>query len=210
MMPSGSTGGSPTDRIHLRILSEVRHLVEESDGLDRAIRNAVAATPTPHLDIPITWISNAADLSRIWIAVAVALASVGGHRGRRAAVRGMAAVGATSVVANLAAKRAVPRRRPFRSDEGARSEARMPSSSSFPSGHTASAFAFATAITADVPELTALLYGMATLIGVSRVLTGVHYPSDVIGGGVLGLSTGTAIREVSLRAFPPNGRLHLR
>ena len=189
------------DRIGVRILSEVRHLVKETDTLDRAISNAVAATPTPHLDIPLTWISNTADLSRIWILVALALASVGGHRGRRAAVRGMAAVTATSVAANLAAKRAVPRRRPIRSDDGARSEARMPSSSSFPSGHTASAFAFATAVTADVPELTPLVYGMATLIGVSRVETGVHYPSDVIGGGLLGLIAGTAMREVSLRAF---------
>ena len=65
-----------------------------------------------------------------------------------------------------------------------------------------SAFAFATAVTADVPELSLAMYGMASVVGFSRVLTGVHFPSDVIGGGVLGLVIGTAVREASFRALP--------
>ena len=64
----------------------------------------------------------------------------------------------------------------------------MPTSGSFPSGHTASAFAFATAVTADLPQLALPLFGLATVVGYSRVHNGVHYPGDVMAGAVLGLS----------------------
>ena len=78
----------------------------------------------------------------------------------------------------------------------------MPTSSSFPSGHTASAFSFATAMTSDTPWLALPLFGVASLVGYSRVHAGVHYPSDVIAGCVLGLSVGTLVREVTLRVGP--------
>ena len=67
----------------------------------------------------------------------------------------------------------------------------MPTSSSFPSGHTASAFAFATAVTADVPILAVPLFGLATAVGYSRVHTGVHYPADVMAGAILGVAVGS-------------------
>ena len=76
----------------------------------------------------------------------------------------------------------------------------MPTSGSFPSGHTASAFAFATAVTADLPQLALPLFGLATVVGYSRVHNGVHYPGDVMAGAVLGLTTGTVIREATLRS----------
>ena len=78
----------------------------------------------------------------------------------------------------------------------------MPMSSSFPSGHTASAFAFATAVTAEFPLLAVPLFGLATLVGYSRVHTGVHYPTDVIAGATLGFAVGTVVREATLRVGP--------
>ena len=72
-----------------------RDLVHEADALDRSIHDAVASTPTPTLDVPMTWISNAATYSRLWVVIAAVLAVAGGHRGRRAAVRGSTAIGAT-------------------------------------------------------------------------------------------------------------------
>jgi membrane-associated phospholipid phosphatase len=75
----------------------------------------------------------------------------------------------------------------------------MPTSVSFPSGHTASAFAFATAVTTDLPQLALPLFGLATVVGYSRVHNGVHYPGDVVAGAVLGLGIGTVIREATLR-----------
>jgi len=176
-----------------------RRLFEEADALDGAIYNAVASTPSPTLDVPMTWISNAANDSRLWVVVAGVLAVAGGHRNRRTAIRGLTAIGATSITANLVAKHIFPRRRPKRLTITAGRKARMPTSSSFPSGHTASAFAFATAVTADLPRLSLPLYALATAVGYSRVHTGVHYPSDVMGGAVLGLTVGTAVRGATQR-----------
>jgi len=64
----------------------------------------------------------------------------------------------------------------------------MPRSSSFPSGHAASAFAFATAAGSAQPGLSAPLRAVATLVGYSRVHTGVHYPADVLAGAFIGVS----------------------
>lgn len=57
---------------------------------------------------------------------------------------------------------------------------------SFPSGHTMHAVAFSMIATARHPELICLLLPFSTLIGVSRIVLGLHYPSDVIAGGVIG------------------------
>lgn len=64
----------------------------------------------------------------------------------------------------------------------------MPRSSSFPSGHSASAFAFATGAAKAQPMLSVSLLVLAALVGYSRVHTGVHYPADVLAGAFIGIS----------------------
>ena len=59
---------------------------------------------------------------------------------------------------------------------------------SFPSGHSAAAFVFATLIMHFYPAYTEFAYGCAAIIGISRILLGVHYPSDIAAGAVLGIS----------------------
>ncbi len=59
---------------------------------------------------------------------------------------------------------------------------------SFPSGHTAAAFLFACIVAHFYPALSALCFIWATLIGASRVLLGVHYPTDTVAGAALGSS----------------------
>ena len=73
----------------------VRRLAAEADALDHAVYDAVASTPTPTLDVPARWLSQAANYSVLSILIAGVLATVGGHGGRRAAVRGLTAIGAT-------------------------------------------------------------------------------------------------------------------
>ncbi|HEY6653368.1 MAG TPA: phosphatase PAP2 family protein [Solirubrobacterales bacterium] len=168
-----------------RAASEVRRL-------DLALYRAVADTRTPVLDAPLARLSQAANYSRISIGLALVLALVGGRSGTRAAVRGMASVGVTSAVVNLAFKPLLRRQRPDRKGlfMGAGPRVRMPTSRSFPSGHTAAAFAFATGAGRELAWTGPPLYALAALIGYSRVHTGVHYPLDVIAGALAGVAIG--------------------
>ena len=59
---------------------------------------------------------------------------------------------------------------------------------SFPSGHTSAAFMMATLFSYYFPPLTIYLYCWATLIGISRVVLGVHFPTDILVGVLLGIS----------------------
>jgi len=167
----------------------------ELGAVDRAVYSAVAATPTPSLDEPLRRLSNAANNSRLWLAIATGLRVTGGQAGRRAAVRGVVAIGATSALVNLAVKSAWSRQRPDRA--GARvpvwRNVRMPASTSFPSGHAASGFAFAAAIGRDQPWLGLALRFLAAGVAYSRVHTGVHYPSDAVVGALIGEGTGQAV-----------------
>jgi membrane-associated phospholipid phosphatase len=162
----------------------------EAKALDEAVYAAVAAGETPKLDGAMRRLSSAADHGKLWFATAGALALLGGSDGRRAARRGLVALGIASGFANLVAKPLGGRRRPARpeSEELARRHVQMPRSSSFPSGHTASAFAFATAAGGALPALSAPLRALAMLVGYSRVHTGVHFPGDVLAGAFIGVS----------------------
>jgi membrane-associated phospholipid phosphatase len=181
----------------------------EARRLDLALYRAVAGTRTPALDGALARLSSAADYSRISIAIALGLALAGGSGGRRAAVRGMASVGVTAAVVNLAFKPLTRRRRPDRGNvllTPARRRVRMPASRSFPSGHTAAAFAFATGAGRELPWAGPPLYALAALVGYSRVHTGVHYPLDVVVGALCGIAlgklTGAWIDRVTLPEEP--------
>jgi membrane-associated phospholipid phosphatase len=169
--------------------------LRELSAVDRAIYFAVAATPTPSLDEPLRRLSNAANNSRLWLAIATGLRVTGGQAGRRAAVRGTVAIGVTSALVNLAVKYAWSRQRPDRAGAGApvRRNVPMPASSSFPSGHAAAGFAFAAAIGRDQPWLGMALRFLATTVAYSRVHTGVHYPGDAVAGALIGEGTGQAV-----------------
>ena len=160
--------------------------------LDRAVYGVIADTPTPNLDVPLRELSSLANHSKIWLAIAGGLALFGGETGRQAALAGVVSIGAASLITNAAVKPLARRRRPDRKGEDVPDarEVPMPTSTSFPSGHSASAFAFASAVGKEIPVTGGPLRGLAGAVAYSRVHTGVHYPTDVIVGSIIGASIG--------------------
>jgi undecaprenyl-diphosphatase len=134
--------------------------------------------------------SRAANHSALWLGCAALVAACGGERGRAAALNGLASIALASPVVNLVLKPLGHRRRPDRNALAVplTRQVTMPRSTSWPSGHAASAFAFATGVGAAWPAVGVPLSVVASLVGYSRVHTGVHYPSDAIAGTVSGVS----------------------
>lgn len=179
--------------------------LEELADIDRAIYRVIADTPTPTLDEPLRRLSGLANNSGLWLAIAAGLFLAGGERGRRAAMTGVAAIGVNSALVNLPMKLASGRTRPDREGAGVPSQrwVTMPTSTSFPSGHSASAFAFAAAVGGELPALAVPLHALAAAVAYSRVHTGVHYPGDVVVGSMVGAMigevTGRTARSVRRR-----------
>ena len=186
---------------------KVAEALRELGAVDQAIYSAVASTPTPSLDEPLRRLSNAANNSRLWLAIAALLAVAGGRTGRRAAARGTMAIGVTSALVNLGVKPLWSRQRPDRAGAGVpeQRDVRMPDSTSFPSGHAASGFAFASAIGREQPWLGLALRFLAGAVAYSRVHTGVHYPGDAAVGALIGAGTGQAVADLMDR-LPPAGK----
>jgi undecaprenyl-diphosphatase len=72
----------------------------------------------------------------------------------------------------------------------------MPTTSSFPSGHSAAAFAFATGVGHTLPHAAVPLRALAAVVAYSRVHTGVHYPGDVVVGALIGAALAQATARV--------------
>lgn len=182
------------------VRSRLAHALHVLASADKAAYRAIAATPTPTaIDEPLRRLSNLANESKLWLGIAGVLFVFGGRAGRRAAITGAVAIGVNSVVVNLPVKYAARRKRPDRSGVGVPAErwVDMPTSTSFPSGHSASAFAFATAVADTLPVLGVPLRGVAATVAYSRVHTGVHYPGDVIVGSLIGAWLGKTTAVVS-------------
>lgn len=179
-------------------------VLEYVGDLDASVFRAVAEWQAPLLDRTMPELSEIASKSRLWMGIAALFAIFGGKKGRRTAVEGMIAIGINSFVANILFKNVARRKRPT---DPVPEERRLvqPESSSFPSGHTASAAAFSGIVDRAYPKLWLPINGLAATVGFSRVYTGVHYPGDVLAGWLLGKSVALVVSYVSNRlGFSPN------
>jgi diacylglycerol kinase family enzyme/membrane-associated phospholipid phosphatase len=165
---------------------------------DGKIVDRVAAKESVFLDRAMSPLSRAANHGVLWLAVAVGLGAARSKWSRRAALRGLASLAIASTTANVLAKQLAGRSRPAGPIPATRCQPSRPRTTSFPSGHAASAAAFATGVALEIPALAVPVGGLAAVVGASRVITGLHYPSDVAAG----FAIGTAAGLLTLRWWP--------
>jgi undecaprenyl-diphosphatase len=132
-----------------------------------------------------------------WYALMLAIALGGGHEGRIAALH-MGLTGAAAALLYRLLKRWTRRPRPFRAHREIVAHIAPLDEFSFPSGHTLHAVCFTIVALAYFPLLAPLLVPFALLVAVSRIVLGLHYPSDVLAATLIGcVLSGVSLRAVS-------------
>jgi len=146
----------------------------------------VGRLPTTRVDRWLRRLSTFADHGKLWLLIAGVLGLQHGSL-RRGAVRGAGSLALSSALVNVVLKRLFGRVRPDLANvQTDRALRRAPHTLSFPSGHSASAAAFATGVALESPLAGALIAPVALGVGYSRVHVGVHYPGDVVAGMAVG------------------------
>lgn len=174
------------------IVGRTPHRLER---LDRRLVQSVSGLPGGSHDDFFRRLSAAANNGKLWLGAAAVMALVPG-RTRRAALHGVLAQGVASAVTNLVFKALLPRARPLPEHLPVfRFVHPQPTSSSMPSGHSASAAAFALGVGLVQPALGAALAPVAAGVAYSRVHTGAHWPSDVFFGSAIGAGAALVTRR---------------
>jgi diacylglycerol kinase family enzyme/membrane-associated phospholipid phosphatase len=167
-------------------------------GWDEQVFRSVASRHWPGAGPVLPRLSRTANHGLLWFGAAAGIAVAGkGARSRRAAVRGVASLALASAAVNTLGKRMVRRHRPVLDAVPLiRQLKRQPFTTSFPSGHAASAAAFATGVAMESKGWGAVVAPLAAAVAVSRIYTGAHYPGDVLAGAALGVGAAFAVRGV--------------
>ena len=182
-------------RVRRRLRPPGRPPFHAVESMDRALVRRIAALPRGPWDGGLVWLTRAATKSKLWMVVAAVLATRKGPP-RRAAAHGLLAVSVASAVVNIVFKTILPRARPEPHHLPVhRFLHPQPTSSSLPSGHSASAAAFATGVGIVSPPLGAALAPVAAAVAYSRVHTGAHWPSDVVLGSTMGVGAAVVTRS---------------
>jgi undecaprenyl-diphosphatase len=165
--------------------------------VDVRIFEALAGRHWPGGDRVLPRLSRAANHGLLWFTVAAGITATRTPRSRRAAAHGVASLALASATINTFGKRSVRRPRPLLDAVPlVRQLKRQPVTTSFPSGHAASAAAFATGVALESGRWGTAVAPLAVAVAASRVYTGVHYPSDVLVGAALGVGAAFAVRGV--------------
>ena len=185
--------------------TSVRVAVRRTRILPKWVRRADAAAGRAvnrrhtHPNVDRFWmqLSGFADNGVLWWTLAGVLAVT---RRRRASVRGLLSLLGASALTNLIAKQVFGGDRPLLADVPiGRHLPKHPTTPSFPSGHSASAAAFATGVALERPRIGAAIAPVALGVAYSRMHTGAHWLSDVVGG----LALGAAVAGVGALVIPP-------
>lgn len=190
MAPVGSGQTLPVDPKSLDVV------VATIDEL--AVAGATRARAVPGMDGAMYALSWLGDDGRVWFAAA-ALEAVRNGRPLPRFLHSVAWIGFESAMVNLVIKKLVRRPRPAAFAEQERAhDLRIPTDTSFPSGHAASAGTMSVLL-ADGSPLAPVYFTVAAGVGVSRVYVGVHHGTDVVVGWAVGAVFGILGRATSRR-----------
>ncbi|MFF0731484.1 bifunctional phosphatase PAP2/diacylglycerol kinase family protein [Streptomyces chartreusis] len=194
--------------VDLTVLKPGRHALRDRFlSLDSRLFEFAAEQHWPYAERILPRLSRGANHGLLWFATGAVIAASRTPRARRAAVRGLASLSLASLTINTVGKRSVRRTRPTLDPVPlVRQLKRQPITTSFPSGHAASAAAFATGVALESPAWGLAVAPIAWSVALSRVYTGVHFPSDVLAGAALGAGAAFAVRGMvptRARQVPP-------
>lgn len=168
-------------------------------GLDHHLRHWVithrAGALTPLFEAA-TW---AGSWGLAWLVLGLAVAL---WRSRWSPLLGAVLAVALAEAAAAVLKVLIDRPRPHSGLADPPAEVRIPHTSSFPSGHSTTAFAGATVLALAWPRAAVPLYLLAAAVAYSRVYLGVHYPADAVAGALLGLALGALAWAAARRLAP--------
>lgn len=160
----------------------------------------------PIMNIIMTSVSHLASAGFIWILICV-LVCCFSKKYRRYAIIPIISLFVALILADVIVKPIVCRTRPFE-ELGLEILVSIPTTSSFPSGHTASSFAAAYSIYSMNHRWGCASLLFATMVGISRIYLSVHWPSDVIIGAIIGVTVAYIIcRLTSYRTGHSNSNL---
>ena len=167
-----------------------RATLQRLHGLDTAAALRLAAAVRSDAVLAVlrgaSWLGN-------WLITAAAAAVLLLAAGPGLALRFLLA-GAMGLLLQQGLKQGVARVRPCLTEGGPHQRVAIPDAGSFPSGHTLHAALAAATVAFHAPLLAAVFVPLAVLVAVSRVALGVHYPSDVAAGAMLGLVFAAAVQ----------------
>lgn len=190
--PTGGEPGQPEPKMAVRALSmknRARRRQSVTEAEQRALGRLVRGLPQPIATTAVV-VGEGSKGSILWL-MSAALLSLLGRGGRLGAGGGLAAAGLASALANGPVKWAVRRPRPDGAAlAGLRRGGGSPRTTSFPSGHTASAVAFSVAASAEYPLAATVLAPAALCVALARMCSLRHYPTDVLAGAAIGAATG--------------------
>lgn len=201
----------PDTRNAKRLLRKaLYHRLKPLDAVDAAIFIQINNMPHPRwLDAVMRRFSFVMTSGMGWLLPIAFAIFRNPRRGGRAALDVLPSLWIATSIVEYPIKRFFRRKRPFISIVRAIVVGRKPGSYSFPSGHTASAFAGATLLARHFPRYRGLLYFVASLVGFSRIYLGAHYPGDVVSGGLTGATLAQIFRRllsILLPALIASGR----